>query len=302
MIYIGIFLATVAIADTSQTDAIVVNDAAVKLIRQVKLPASEAGILTEFIVQEGDIVDKDQLLAKSDDRLAQIEKRTADLEFQIATEQSENDVDERYADKSLAVAQSEWQLSSEAASRVPGSISSTELSKLKLVVEQARLSKEQAQRDMRIMRLTKQVKEQAVQLAQQKLDLRLIKAPFKGMVVELLSQAGEWVDPGQPVLRIVQLDRMRVEINLDGKRYGPELKGRHVQLSVLLPPGDRKETFNGEVTFVSPELQPVTGQVRVWAEVINRDLLLRPGSRGTLRILPAEDQDQANTGEAAPNR
>ncbi|QDS87799.1 putative efflux pump membrane fusion protein [Rosistilla ulvae] len=279
-----IVLALSVLANDSPASPIVVEDAAVKLIRHVRLPANEPGVLTEFLVKEGDIVEQDQLLAKSDDRLAALDKHIADLEFQVATEKSENDVDERYAEKSLAVAQSEWQLSAEAAQRVATSISATELSKLKLVVEQAKLAREQAQRDLRIAKLTKQVKQRAVESAQQKVELRLTRAPFKGMIVELMTQANEWVDPGQPILRIVQLDRLRVEVNLDGKRYGPELKGRPVKLKVALPPGDREVEFDGEVTFVSPELQPVTGQVRVWAEVINRDLLLRPGSRGTLTI------------------
>lgn len=278
-------MAMIALAGRSQATEIVINDAAVKLIRQVRLPASEPGVLTKFLVQEGEIVESDQVVAKLDDRLVAIDKHMADLEYQIAIEQSENDVDERYADKSLAVAQSELQLSTEAARRVAGSISTTELSKLQLVVEQAILSKEQAQRDLRIANLTRKLKEQAVQAAVEKVDLRQVRAPFKGMIVELMTQENEWVEPGEPILRIVQLDRLRVEVNLDGNTYGPELKGRPIQLQVALPPGDREEIFEGQIHFVSPELQPVTGQVRVWAEVVNRDMLLRPGTRGTLTIL-----------------
>ena len=93
-----IFFAFAVGASDSQADAIVVSDAVVKLTRQVKLPAAESGVLQEFLVKEGDIVEKDQLLARSDDRLASIDKRSADLEYRIATEQSENDIDERYAE------------------------------------------------------------------------------------------------------------------------------------------------------------------------------------------------------------
>jgi multidrug efflux pump subunit AcrA (membrane-fusion protein) len=38
--------------------------------------------------------------------------------------------------------------------------------------------------------------------------------------------------------------------------------------------------------FVSPEVDPVNGQVRVWAEVENRDGQLRPGVHGKLSIGP----------------
>jgi multidrug efflux pump subunit AcrA (membrane-fusion protein) len=35
--------------------------------------------------------------------------------------------------------------------------------------------------------------------------------------------------------------------------------------------------FAGKIVFVSPEVDPITGQVRIWAEIDNRDGRLRPG-------------------------
>ena len=42
------------------------------------------------------------------------------------------------------------------------------------------------------------------------------------------------------------------------------------------------ERFTGQVVFVHPEVDPVNGQIRVWAEIVNRDALLFPGDRGLL--------------------
>ena len=61
--------------------------------------------------------------------------------------------------------------------------------------------------------------------------------------------------------------------------------GRRVTLSVDLG-GKTANDFDGTVVFVSPEVNPVNGQVRVWAEVENKKLLLRPGVRGNLTIHP----------------
>ena len=44
------------------------------------------------------------------------------------------------------------------------------------------------------------------------------------------------------------------------------------------------ETFRGRIGFVSPEIDPVTRQVRVWAEIDNTDNRLRPGAQGQLLI------------------
>ena len=40
----------------------------------------------------------------------------------------------------------------------------------------------------------------------------------------------------------------------------------------------------GKVTFVSPEVDPVNHQVRVWAEVDNTELVLRPGLAAEMTI------------------
>ena len=41
---------------------------------------------------------------------------------------------------------------------------------------------------------------------------------------------------------------------------------------------------SGKVTFVSPEVDPVLGQVRFWAEFENADLSIRPGMIASLTI------------------
>ena len=46
-------------------------------------------------------------------------------------------------------------------------------------------------------------------------------------------------------------------------------------------------TFEGRITFVDPEINPVSGQYRIWAELPNPDGRLRPGHRITLQLAPA---------------
>ena len=47
---------------------------------------------------------------------------------------------------------------------------------------------------------------------------------------------------------------------------------------------DRESKYSGEIVFATPEVNPVTGQIRVWAEADNIDGLLRPGVKGCLRV------------------
>lgn len=290
---VAAILALAAGGPSDGSEQIVVPDAQVKLISEVRVPAKEAGVLAAVHVKEGALVSVGQPLGAIDDKIARIEEELARLEHQIARLQSENDVDERYAKKSLQVSQSELKRSQEANTVYKDSVSQTEVERLQLVTERSALAIEQSQRDKQIAVVTESIKDRTLRATALRLNHRRIEAPMDGMVVEIYTRPGEWLRPGDPVIRVIKLDRLRVEAHLDGHKYGDRLKGCKVILTVTLPPGNREEVFTGKVVFVSPELQPVTGEVRVWAEVENRGLQLRPGDHGRLTITvpgqPAED-------------
>lgn len=84
-------------------------------------------------------------------------------------------------------------------------------------------------------------------------------------------------------MRIIRLNRLRAEAFLASKTLPLDLVGRPARL-VIDVPGKAPVSFEGKLVFVSPEIDPVNGQVRVWAEIDNHDLSLRPGQTGTLVI------------------
>ena len=49
--------------------------------------------------------------------------------------------------------------------------------------------------------------------------------------------------------------------------------------------GEQATTADGTLKFISPEMDPVTRQVRVWAEIANPEGTLRAGQQGTLEIV-----------------
>ena len=123
-----------------------------------------------------------------------------------------------------------------------------------------------------------------------------IKSPLDGVVVEINQRPGEWVEPGETMFRVVRIDRLRVEAFLDAHQAAGLLVGRPVKLAIDAK-GDATAEFSGKIVFVSPEVDPVNGQVRVWAEVENPDGQLRPGVHGKLSIgpLPADAPRPAST-------
>jgi len=279
-----LLIASVISGESSTSSQVVVTDAQVKLISEVRVPAQEAGMLSKLSVTEGDLVKEGQLLAAIDDRLVRFENDVARFEYEIAKIQSENDIDQRYAIKSLAVAQSELKRAAEANELYKDSVSQTEIERLQMLVDRSTLSIEQSQRDRQVAVVTKDMKERTIQATDHRIAIRSIESPLSGVVVEIFAKQGEWLQPGAPVVRVIRLDRLRVEAHLDGKEFGRELDGRPVELKVRVPPGNQSATFSGKIVFVSPEVQPVTGEIRIWAEVRNDGLQLRPGDHGTLTI------------------
>ncbi|HRX78480.1 MAG TPA: HlyD family efflux transporter periplasmic adaptor subunit, partial [Pirellulaceae bacterium] len=105
--------------------------------------------------------------------------------------------------------------------------------------------------------------------------------------VQVYHQSNEWVNIGEPVLRVVQMDRLYVDGFISGTEYSVvDIADRPVTVEIALARG-RKETFKGQVVFVNPIVQ-AGNRYRVRAEVENRQeknqWLLNPGSTATMVI------------------
>jgi multidrug resistance efflux pump len=130
-------------------------------------------------------------------------------------------------------------------------------------------------------------------VAELQIKRRKILAPMDGIVVERYVHVGEWLRPGDPVLRLIRMDRLYVKGMIQDDTIPPsQVEQAEVEVTVVLPMVG-EQTFSGKVVFASPEV--MTGSTfQVWAEVINRKeviggvetghYLLRPGLNGTMKI------------------
>lgn len=267
--------------------SIKVEHCLVSLIQNVQVPAQEAGVLVDLSIKEGDQVQAGTLLGRVNDRPSQLQKRAALGERAISAEKAASDVNVRYADAARRAAASEHQLNTDANNRVPGTKSLVEMQKLVLTVEQSTLQMEQARHEQKLAALETDVNDSKVELTDDDIQRRQLRAPLNGQVVEVLVQPGEWVQPGDPVVRVIRMDRLRIEGFVNAERVNPaELAGQAVLASVRLAHG-QVETFAGRVVFVDPRVQ-AGGEYRFWAEVDNRfeadHWLLRPGLEATMNI------------------
>ena len=136
-----------------------------------------------------------------------------------------------------------------------------------------------ATEELKITSLQKQVA-----IAEERLERRKIRAPFSGVVIEKTRNTGEWVEAGSPVLKIIRLDLLHVEGYADAKLITPEFRGRKVLVSCEGPKGPMQT--EGRIVFVSPQIDPVSKQVQIRAEISNPDQTFRPGQAADMTILP----------------
>ncbi|MEX0817966.1 MAG: HlyD family efflux transporter periplasmic adaptor subunit, partial [Pirellulaceae bacterium] len=262
-----------------------VTEGVLTLYEEIRVPARDAGILAEVAVQPGMQVTPEMLLARQDDTEAQVTRDRANTELENAKRLATNDLKVRLARKAHQVAAAELKRATEAAERFSKSVSQSEIDRLRLATEQAELQIDQTHFDLKTAELAVDTHQAALRLAEYQLRKRAIQAPTSGVVVEVLKHAGEWVEPGETVVRIVRMDRLRVEGFLLAQQASAKLVGKPAMVSVQLEP-DKTLDVAGEVTFVSPEIHPVNGMVRVWIEIENGEALLRPGLPAKIKIEP----------------
>ncbi len=271
------------------------------LAEQADVPARDAGVIESITVREGDLVRKGDTVVQLDTAETRLDVERAQLELNIAQQEAKNEVDVRFARKSLEVAEAELQRALDSVKDYPKSVSETELDRLKLTAERARLEIEQAEHVLTIAEMTARLKQNAFKTAETKLARQTIRAPIDGMVVQLYRHCGEWVEPGQQVARILRMDRLRVEGFVTAGLLDQIETGSPVEL--VMEQGEQTPaTIPGKLVYVNPEVDPINNQVRVWAEVENEGMRLKPGMRGQLLIRPGPDEapDEKPAGEDRP--
>jgi RND family efflux transporter MFP subunit len=104
--------------------------------------------------------------------------------------------------------------------------------------------------------------------------LRVI-APFDGVITERSVHAGSLVGPsGTPMLRLQQLSRLRLVVNVPETAVGTVMDGETVTFTVPAYPG---ETFSGKVARVGHALDPKTRTMPIELDVPNPTGRLAPG-------------------------
>jgi RND family efflux transporter MFP subunit len=261
-----------------------VQSVVLRLLEEAEVPAQEAGVITNVGVVEGQRVKRGDLLAQTDDQVPRLAAAATKAKYDVARAKAINDIRIRYAQKAIEVSEAELRRSTDSIERFAKSVSQSQLDVEKLTVQKNRLEAEQARHEQEIAMLEMKEQEAALNAANVQVTRRRIVAPFDGVIVQIYARNGEWAEPGQKALRIVNVDRLKAEGFIPAQIANDHVVGRSIRLTI--EPGGAQNSFTGKIVFVSPEVDPITSQVRVWAEIDNRDGRLRPGQQARMVVAP----------------
>ncbi len=235
-------------------------------IDQAEVPAQEQGVLTKFFIREGYEVKKDDPLAQIDDEQAKMSVQVQQAKLNAAEREASNDVNIRYAKAAKNVAEAELKSAKETIARVPGAVPATEIRKLELSVVQATLQIEQSTNQFEISKYQVDVSKAELDASKLGVSRRVVKSPISGIIVEKYRNEGEWVKPGDPIVKVVYFEKLRVKTTFDINRIPLQRVLKHnAKITVVQKPG---MTFNGRVVFANPVVQS-GGAYEVWIDVDN---------------------------------
>jgi RND family efflux transporter MFP subunit len=117
--------------------------------------------------------------------------------------------------------------------------------------------------------------------AVERLNRRTIKSPISGVVIERLMSAGEVVDD-EVILRVAQIDPLRVEIVLPAESFGSIKPGTKVAVIPEIP-GD--EVQLASVTVVDRVIDAASGTFGARVELPNPDGAIPSGLHCRVRFL-----------------
>lgn len=101
-----------------------------------------------------------------------------------------------------------------------------------------------------------------------------VTAPFAGRVADLEVVPGQYVTPGTELLTIVDIDPIKIEVQVLQGDLVHLSEGRRTTVAFSALPG---ESFAGRIETINPVVDPETGAARVTVLLPNEDGRIKPG-------------------------
>ena len=202
-----------------------------------------SGAVQRILVQVGDRVTQDQLIAVIDAEPLKLQKRLAEVQ---RTE----------AETRIATARAQLALASQEVKRLSSLESSAAVSKAAL--DDANQEQKIAFAKVREAEAAMNSSEASIRVAELELGYANITAPFDGTVTAKLTEVGSYLQRGDSVVQLISDQLLELEADIPGNRLSGLTSGRKIDIS--LEDGSRHYAV---VRAIVPEENPKTRTRRV---------------------------------------
>jgi RND family efflux transporter MFP subunit len=223
------------------------------------------GVIQEILVERSDYVEAGQLLAR-------LEAHVEEAAVRVARARAERKVDIQSSQASLELGQKRRDRARQLFES--NALSLDEQQEVEAQARLAELELQRAREDRRLAGLE-------LQRAQAALDRRTIRSPVSGYVIERLMAPGEVIDE-QTMLRIAQIDPLRVETILPSDWFGRTRRGARAEIT---PEAPLDQPRSAEVAIVDPIIDGASGTFGIHLLLPNPEHELPAGLRCHVRFL-----------------
>lgn len=224
------------------------------------LPAAEdAGRVASMGFEVGDTVKDGAVLVQLDDTIQKLEVARAEAALEAGRLHAE--------ERAVEVERAERELSRVQAANEAGKASEGELDGARLAAAAARSLLGQARAEQLAL-------DASLRASRRRLDRLSIKAPFTGVVVGRHTELGGWLNPGESVAEIMDVNTMEVRVVIpEALLYKVKENESRVRASVPLA----EVGIELPVVRVLREVDPSGRTFSAWIKVENKDGRLVPG-------------------------
>jgi RND family efflux transporter MFP subunit len=266
------FAAQASAANIPQLDCVVEPHMIIELSTQID------SIVDTMHVERGDLVEKDQILVTLDSDVERAAVASARARADSDAELRAGEVNVAFAERREERVQSLFQ---------DDAISTDQFDEVETETLLARLQLDQAEEATRLARLE-------LQRAEETLKRHTIRSPIDGVVVQRYLSPGESVR-FQPMLRLAQIDPLRVEVIVPVSAFGKIKVG---QRAIVQPEEPMVGNYDAEVMIVDRVADAASGTFRVALSLPNPDYELPSGLKCMVQFL---DDVEVSLATDAPN-
>ncbi|MEM1164927.1 MAG: efflux RND transporter periplasmic adaptor subunit [Planctomycetota bacterium] len=230
-----------------------------RAVKRAEVASQELGLVIEITVEEGDTVDEHEIIARLDDSVLRRELARLEAQLHVAMaviEQRDAQLERRGRD----VRRLERLRTSGGATENEYDDAVTAQIEARALVSAAKAELDAAEAELARVRM--------------RLEHMTIRAPFAGEVVDKLTELGEWLGEGEPIVELVAIDRVDAWIDVPEK-FMPGLASAESLVTIEVP-GARKTIDSTDVTVIA-DTDPLARTFPIRVRLDNTDRTLRPG-------------------------